>query len=49
MTLETMTASAPEELRRELGLASATAVVAGECIAVGQSLGEKEHSLVEVD
>jgi basic amino acid/polyamine antiporter, APA family len=35
MTAETVTATAPKELRRELGLASATAVVAGECIAVG--------------
>ena len=30
-----MTAAAANELRRELGIASATAVVAGECIAVG--------------
>jgi basic amino acid/polyamine antiporter, APA family len=36
MTSQVITsAAAPRELRRELGLASATAVVAGECIAVG--------------
>ncbi len=35
MTNEIVTAVVPKELRRELGLASATAVVAGECIAVG--------------
>jgi len=35
MTNEIVTAFVPKELRRELGLASATAVVAGECIAVG--------------
>ncbi len=45
MTTESTTAAAPnelrrnelrrDELRRELGIASATAVVAGECIAVG--------------
>jgi APA family basic amino acid/polyamine antiporter len=35
MTTSTVNTIAPKELRRELGLASATAVVAGECIAVG--------------
>jgi basic amino acid/polyamine antiporter, APA family len=35
MTAKSMNAVAPNELRRELGVASATAVVAGECIAVG--------------
>lgn len=35
MTSQVITSAAPKELRRELGLASATAVVAGECIAVG--------------
>ena len=34
-TEEAITVAAPKDLRRELGLASATAVVAGECIAVG--------------
>jgi APA family basic amino acid/polyamine antiporter len=36
MTTDTITATTPgTDLRRELGLASATAIVAGECIAVG--------------
>jgi basic amino acid/polyamine antiporter, APA family len=35
MTAKTKNAVAPNQLRRELGIASATAVVAGECIAVG--------------
>jgi len=36
MSTATVTSSAPKsELRRELGLASATALVASECIAVG--------------
>jgi hypothetical protein len=35
MTAKSINAVAPNELRRELGVASATAVVAGECIAVG--------------
>lgn len=35
MTSQVIASAAPKELRRELGLASATAVVAGECIAVG--------------
>lgn len=35
MPTETTTITVPKDLRRELGLASATAVVAGECIAVG--------------
>ncbi len=35
MTSEVITVAPPRELRRELGIASATAVVAGECIAVG--------------
>ena len=35
MTSQVITSAAPKELRRELGQASATAVVAGECIAVG--------------
>jgi amino acid transporter len=36
MTTATVTPSVPRpELRRDLGLASATALVAGECIAVG--------------
>jgi APA family basic amino acid/polyamine antiporter len=34
-TLATLTATAPEGLRRQLGLGSATAAVAGEAIAVG--------------
>ena len=34
-TEEAIAVAAPKDLRRELGLASATAVVAGECIAVG--------------
>jgi len=35
MTAKSMNGVAAYELRRELGVASATAVVAGECIAVG--------------
>ena len=34
-TEEAIAVAVPKDLRRELGLASATAVVAGECIAVG--------------